>query len=309
MPEGTALYVRRISKRHGSPYELASRFKEGGCKWVAIGGPWHEKRSGKMVTKLINSADTCRKYSDAMAKVGITPWIWGYPWQGTETKFAQQMRECAGDHKRILLDPELGSNPTRSKEGTGKAAADEHALRLVEAIYAAGMKECGLSTFGSGWRMKWFPLLAFTKALLDCYRTKTFIGGQTYTDDGLVDRSIADMITVIKKADPNVAIANNTKRSDSIMRPFVTHNADIEVVPNFGSYAWVARDKSKKMSRSNRKAVSKTPAEFIHHLSEFIDDGEPVGAMIGWAENFMNAKLWAELAKFSDWLERGACRA
>lgn len=298
MPDGTALYVRRISKRrHGEPKDLARRFKDGGCKWVAIGGPWHEKRGNKISTGLMNPVGTCRDYSDAMAAEGIQPFIWGYPWQGTEQKFAEQMAECAGEHKRGLLDPELGSNPSRSSKGHGKAQADAHAKLLVELMAAQGFTECGLSTFGSGWRMGWFPLLAFTRALLEHFRGHTFIGGQTYTDDGVIDRSISDMIKTIEAADPAAVIANVAG----------VKGAHIEVVPNFGTYTWTLDGKRGKR-RKGAKAVRKTPEELIHHLSEFIDDGEPVDAMIGWAENFMNDALWAELAKFSAWLERGACR-
>lgn len=291
MVAGTALYLRRIKKsRHGTPEDFALKCADHGLGWMAIAGPWHDHNG----PRLINKPSKVRAYMDALAKNGVEPWVWGYPYQGSEALFAHQMRECAGDHKRALLDPELGSNPSRDSEGPGKERANEHAHSLVNHIARIGFTECGVSTFGSGWRMGWFPLLAFTKALLIDFRGKCFIGGQTYTDDGVIDRSIADMIKVAKAADSDVVIAHAG-----------ASNFDIEVVPNFGTYLWDTKSGKRK---PGAKARSKTPAELMWHLSEFIDDGEPVDAMIGWAENFMNKKLWRELAKFNGMLARGACR-
>lgn len=294
LPNGTSLYLRAVSqKRHGTPAAFASRAADHGLQWLAIAGPWHDERG----PRLINSPATCRRYADALAKKGVQPWIWGYPWQGHEERFAREMRECAGDHKRGLLDPELGSNPTRAKQGRGKERANEHAAQLVALMAEQGFDACGLSTFGSGWRMGWFPLLAFTRALLEHFRGRTFIGGQTYTDDSRIDMSIADMIACIRKADPRAAIA---LLDDGC--------PDIEVVPNFGTYKFVPKDPTQRLSTKNRKAVPKTPAEMRLHLYEFINENEPVDAMIGWAENFMNAQLWEVLAEFAALLKRGAGR-
>lgn len=293
-PNGLALYVRKIqSSRHGTPAEFAARCADHGLRWMALAGPWHDAKGPRM----INSAATCRRYSDALAKRGVQPWVWGYPWQGLEQRFAKEMRECAGDHRRGLLDPELGSNPQRASKGPGKARANAHASTLVSLMAEMHFTACGLSTFGSGWRMGWFPLLAFTRALLEHFPGATFIGGQTYTDNNRIDMSIADMIKCIRTADPSARIALVDEGPP-----------DIEVVPNFGTYKFVPRNPGLKLSKSNRRAVAKTPVEMRAHLDEFIDDGEPVDAMIGWAENFMNKKLWEVIAKFAALMERGACK-
>jgi hypothetical protein len=195
----------------------------------------------------------------------------------------------------VLLDPELGSNPSRSSSAAGKKAADAHAEKLVRLFAETkNLEWLGLSTFGSGWRMKWFPLLAFTKALAKEFGGHTFIGGQTYTDDGAIDMSIADMQKTIVKAGGVIAnpALGGFRPSDAV-----------EVVPNFGLYKWNTGKR-----KAGSKAVRKTPEELRLHLYEFVNEKEPVDALIGWAENFADTKLWNELARFADVMARGACK-
>lgn len=282
MVEGTALYIRRYSQnRQGSPKQLAKRFADHGASWAAIGGPWHEERGGKVRTGVMNSPETCKRLADAFWDRDINPFIWGYPWQGTEEKFADQMSACAGEYNLGLLDPELGSNPTRSKRGAGKRQADAHARRVVKLMaerFDGGT--VGLSTYGSGVRMGFFPLHAFAKALAEFFPGRTFLGGQTYTDDARVDPSIADFLKAIEK---------------------YGGLDTIQLVPNFGTYKFVARG-------GKRQAIAKSGSELYNHFGEFIDEGEPVHAMIGWAENFMNDELWKVFARMSDQLSRGVCQ-
>jgi hypothetical protein len=278
-PVGLALYVRKISlARHGTPKQLAKHFADHGAKWVALAGPWHERRNGVMRTGLMNGVDTVRRYADAMWDRDIDPYVWGYPWQGTEEKFADQMNDCAGEFNLALLDPELGSNPERAPKGPGKARANAHAellVRLMAERFAGGI--CGLSTYGSGVRMRTFPLYAFARALASLFPRRTFIGGQTYTEDPRIDPSIADFLKVIRD------IANLDT---------------IALVPNFGAYG----------RKPDGKARSKTPHELDAHFMEFIDEGEPVEGMIGWAENFMTSALWRSFARMAERMQRGACR-
>lgn len=273
--EGTALYLRKYDKaRHGTPTALAKRFADHGASWVAIAGPWHEERGGKIRTGLINDVGTCRRLAEAFTKWDVTPYVWGYPWQGTEELFADQMCACATGG--ILIDPELGSNPTRATKGAGKKRAIEHAALLVRLLAERFPQDvCGLSTYGDGVRMGAFPLRAFVDALDTHFPHRSFAGGQTYTDDGKINRSIADF-----------------ERA--------THDSTLEIVPNFGVYKRVS-------VRGKSKAVPKTGPELYSHLGEFIDEGEPVDAVIGWAENFMNDELWKVFARFSDQMWRGAC--
>lgn len=271
-PEGLALYLRKIGSRHGTPQQLAKKFADHGARWVAIGGPWHDKDS----RGLMNSPETCQRFADAFYAKDILPFVWGYPWMGDEERFADQMDACSGPYNLGLLDPELGSNPTRSAKGLGKAKADAHAEKLVDLMaerFGGGV--VGLSTYGSGVRMGFFPLYAFARRLALRFPRRTFIGGQTYTDDGVIDDSIADFVRAIEK---------------------VGGLSQVKLVPNFGTYA-------KKPAGGYR---AKTAVEQDAHFLEFIDEGEPVEAMIGWAENFMTPDLWRSFAKMAERMKRGA---
>jgi hypothetical protein len=295
MPEGTSLYVRRFSQeRHGTPKQFAMLCADHNLGWIAIGGMWQDvSKTGRPTSKWINKPDVIARYADALEKRGIETWVWGYPWQDREEQFVEGMAGAAG-HGRVLLDPELGANPTRSRKGAGKAKANAHAAKLVKLFAEEGaLESLGLSTFGSGYRLAWFPLVAFTKALGKHYGGRTFIGGQTYTvGEGAVDLSIADMSKCITKAGYAVQQPGDLPTSSSI-----------EIVPNFGTYA---RDKIPGSKKT--KVRKKTPAELRAHLYGFINDDEPIDALIGWAENFMTPKLWDELARFAALMERGACK-
>lgn len=279
IPTGLALYVRRIDPaRHGTPAQLAKKFADNGARWVAIGGPWHDADS----RGLMNSPETCQRYADAFAAKGMLPFVWGYPWMGDEERFADQMDACAGPHNLGLLDPELGSNPIRAVSGPGKARADAHATKLVGLMaerFAPGA--VGLSTFGSGVRMKWFPTVAFVRALAEKFPRRSFVGGQTYTDDGAIDGSIGDFVALVERVGGGLG--------------------NVAVVPNFGTYA-----KAGKKADGSTKYRPKTAAEMDAHFLEFIDEGEPVHGMIGWAENFMTPELWRSFAKMAERMARGA---
>jgi hypothetical protein len=243
---------------------------------VAIGGPWQER--GK--TRFINSPERCRELSHAFADVGVQPYIWGYPWMGMEEQFAEEMAACAVDFMLSLMDPELGSNPQRAGRGAGKTKANEHAWLVVEHMHRVGFDVCGLSTYGSGVRMRWFPLYAFARALAKYFPERTFLGGQTYTEDARVDPSITDFLRAIN----DVADLNT-----------------IQLVPNFGSYKFV------KGSDGQRRAKSKTANELDLHFMEFVDEAEPVDALIGWADNFMTPALWESFSRMAARMERGVC--
>lgn len=286
--DGLAFYVRAIGSRHGTPASFAAKCADHGLKWVALAGPWHHVRNGRLTTGLMNDPKKVRAFANALAKRGIAPFVWGYPWQGSEAIFARQMRECAGDFPYGLLDPELGSNPSRSRAAGPMRAANDHARVLVAHMAEVGFDVCGLSTFGSGVRMRWFPFKAFLDALIEHFRFRTFVGGQTYTDNARVDPSIHDFYKAVHEAGYSMR--------------------DLELVPNYGLYKWVPKDPAKPVSPKNRLAKSKTGPELLVHLDDFVDNAEPVDALIGWAENFMTAAQWTVLQRFAERMARGACR-
>jgi len=296
MPEGTSLYVRHITKkRHGTPKQFAKKCKRYGLSWIALAGLWQDvRKDGRAYSKMINSIDTIARYGQALEDVGIDVYAWGYPWQGREEAFVERMMNSLAwtPTKRVLLDPELGANPTRSRSGSGKTKANEHAELLVKLFHEH--PECldalGLSTFGSGYRLKWFPLIAYTRALVERFGGRTFIGGQTYTvGEDAVDASIADMVKCIQQ------VGGDVQRADEVLVN------GCQVVPNFGTYSRYTSGPKKGDVRR------KTGDELRLHLYGFVNEAEPVDGMIGWAENFMYEATWDALHEFSGLLARGAC--
>jgi len=285
--KGTALYFRAISATH-SPAELVRRCKALGLTWAAIGAVWQEfdRKAGRLKTGWMNPPEKCREFLDALAGAGIDGYVWGYPWAGMVDQFISGMVEASGDHRKVLLDPELGMSPPKdpkvwkpATDGPSLAAARAMASKLVVGLRRSGATRIGLSTYGVVPR--WFPLDAFLREGLD------FAGGQTYTDDARVDSSIASFLEAFKAAG---------------LEP-----GDVQLVPNFGTYSW-------EQAGGERRARAKTEAEQAHHLMEFVDEGEPVRALVGWAANFVRWDAHGApvgngraLARFSGQMARGAC--
>jgi len=256
---GTALYIRNqhpantpAKSVEWAATNLAKRFKRIGLSWVAMGAIWQEADS----SSFMNTPEECAIYRKAFHDVGITVYVWGYPWVGKEQRFVDGMIECAGDEPLFLLDPELGMNPSRSQATLG--AADTSARMIVHGLRSGGAKRIGLSTYGGV--PGWFPLDAFLEAGVD------FAGGQTYTEDKNIDTSIASFLRRIEKA-----------------------KSSAQLVPNFGLYA----------RGPDGKARPKTTGELMVHLDEFINEGEPVRAAIGWAANFLSSAHERVLWEFS----------
>lgn len=282
-PKGVGLYVRRIERRHGSPASLAKYVSDAGLDWIAIGGPWHQvRKDGQISTGLMNRVEVCQEYAAALEARGVRTFVWGYPWLGTYPVFVEQIVRCAAaSGGRVLLDPELGANPTRSKKAADLSYAEKGVEGLIRGLKLGGATYVGFSTFGTGVRLKWFPILAFAKELRNYFPGAHFIGGQTYTNDKVIDLSIDQF---------------------SVLRAQVGSSAgSCAIVPNFGLYKWEG-------VKPNRKAIPKTPDELRAHLWEFINEGEPVDAVIGWAENFIRRSRphWRVLSEFSDMMKRGA---
>lgn len=283
--DGLGLYVRAISrKRHGTPKEFAARMKRCGLSWIAIGVIFQLEKGNR----ILNSPETVQRYTEALRAAGIRVFVWGYPWQGREDVFAAAMSDSDPSIDEALLDPELGANPARSTKAAAMKKAEIHASTLVRRMREEGFTTCGLSTYGTVKNIRFFPLAAYLEALLVHFPGQCFAGGQTYTDDSKIDMSMKDFLDAIDRA----GFAGNFT-GDPPRDP-------IQLVPNFGLYSW-------KTVGGKRKARAKTPEELASHLFEFVDDDEPVDALIGWAENFLTTAQEPELARFARTLERGGC--
>lgn len=282
-PTGLALYVSAIdASHHGTPKAFAKKLADAGASWVGFGGPWYEARDGSgIVNRRMNHPDRFKAYADACHAQGIDPYVWGYPWIGEEEHWADDMAETAGEYNLGIIDSELGANPRHIRKGAGKDRANASATRIVELLAERFAGGCvGLSTFGAGAKMGWFPLDAFTAALAQHFPGRSFIGEQNYTDNGVIPGSLAGFEKVIE--------AHGGRKV-------------VELVPNFGTYTW-------RQVIGKRHARPKTADEFTAHFLEFVDDPVAIHAMIGWHERFMTADLWRIFSKMAERMHRGATR-
>jgi hypothetical protein len=133
MPNGVGIYIRQISQaRHGTPIEAAARAADHGVRWVSIMTVWQEAIATK--TKVCNKPDSSRyaEYVQAFTEAYINVWLWGYPWQGKEARFAVEVDraivQVPGLIRGVMLDPEKGYK-WYDKQGEKKARVS--ADRLV----------------------------------------------------------------------------------------------------------------------------------------------------------------------------------
>lgn len=282
-PKGMALYVRGISQsRHGSSVQFAKKCADHGLKWIAIGGPWHEDRKvdGKVKNKdrRINKPDTIKRYAEQLAKRGVVPHIWGFPWWSRIEKFVEAMEECSCSAiDGWLLDPELGM-----KGHPLEAAKLVHLCRAANPYRILGFTSYGLPRVHPNFPWEEFARPAGFYPLEEC------------------DYGSPQMYDVPKS------------RVVQGMAEYAELGFDA-LVPSFGLYKWIKRDREYKMNirlpngQINRRATPLSAQELNSHLLSFIDTPIPVQAMIGWSDNFCEGALWRVLSQWAERLERGAC--
>jgi|PlaIllAssembly_1097288.scaffolds.fasta_scaffold00052_25 hypothetical protein len=268
-PLGLALYIRSFGKR--KPADVAAKFARYGLKWVAIGGPWHDA-SGQ---RWINTPERVVAAIAAFKSLGIAAHVWGYPWHDVGA-FVEQMTACSSsDVAGWLLDPELGQKgrPIEARDLFKRSRAS---LRRVNPKAQLGMTSYGLPRGHRSFPFEEFAEPGVTNPLLEC----------DYGSPQLYD------------------IPKN--RIHEGIKDYSELGFDA-IVPSFGCYRFIPADPSKPLTGKNRKAIPKTGPELHEHLSCFVDTNVKVYGMVGWAENFVGADQWAVLARWADWLGRGAC--
>jgi hypothetical protein len=263
--------------------QFAKKCADHGLKWIAIGGPWHEDRKSKAGTvktkdRRINKPDTIRRYAEQLAKVGVVPHIWGYPWWSRIEKFVDDMEDCSCSAiDGWLLDPELGM-----KKHPLEAAKLVHLCREANPYRILGFTSYGLPKLHPTFPWQEFARPAGFRPLEEC----------DYGSPQLYDA-------------PRRRVARGVSE-------YAELGFDV-VIPSFGLYKWTKRDNSYEFGvrlpngQTNRRAVSMSAHDLNAHLLSFVDTPVPAQAMIGWADNFCEGALWRVLAQWAERLERGAC--
>lgn len=276
-PQGLGLYLRALlARRHGSPKQLAKRLHDHRISWVAIGGPWHD--SPKKGDRWINSPERIERYAVELENVGVEVHIWGYPWHDRVDQFVDDMVACTSTDviSGWLLDPELGfkKHPAEARTLFHKS---RQALLEINPYNLLGMTSYGIPA-----GHKSFPFDQFAD-----------------------DRSQGNPFVEVDYGSPQLYYLPERRVADGLEQW-----ADLgfdEVAPSFGCYLFVQKDPEIPYSTRNRKAVSKTGSQLDEHLSHFVSTNVSVRSLIGWAYNFVDAAQWRVLARWSEWLDRGAC--
>jgi hypothetical protein len=137
-------------KKH-QQQKLTAKLLKAGITWVAIGGPWHDRRG----MRWMNRPSRVHRYAEAIDASGIDVHIWGYPWHDTVPQFVKRMSECTNDYvKGWLLDPELGL----------KKHTDEAVALYKKSRNATPGLVLGMTSYGLPYGHKTFPWKAFAKS-------------------------------------------------------------------------------------------------------------------------------------------------
>jgi len=265
-PKGMGLYIRAFQKRHGTPNEFAKKLADNGLLWSAIGGPWHDGSGDRW----INSPDTIKRYAEAMARHGVTPHIWGYPWHGRINTFVDELQSCMiPEIEGWLHDPELGL-----KNHPEDARLLVKRSREQNPYYVIGFTSYGLPR-----------------------------GHGTFPFDEFAEPDVYDPVIECDYGSPQL-YDTPPKRILEGMREYSELGFDV-VIPSFGNYKFVKKDPTLPLRGSNRRAVSLSADELTRHLNYFMESEVPVNAMIGWAENFVHRAQWRVIAEHAELLNAG----
>ena len=101
-PTGVGVYLRELSTV-GTPKAVAKRARDNGVRFVALLACWQDGAGHKARNRKLLPA-----FAEELARVGVLPWIWGYPHAGLEERFVERMREAAAAPVAgWILDPEV----------------------------------------------------------------------------------------------------------------------------------------------------------------------------------------------------------
>jgi len=272
---GCGVYLRRRTKRWGTPAAFAKRLADRGIRFVAFGASWHDSSRRGVMTP----TETLKRYAEACVAAGLGVGLWGYPHKAHEDLFVEQLLELmhalddVDGPDFVQVDPERHYRWPRSK----RAEADDRAEAFAKAIRHVMSPETflGMTSYGS----------AAAAAACGAYgwaRVCDWGSPQLYT------RTEKQMLGHL----------------DDWAKFGFTH-----LLPSFGLYRWHAKDQGHRVDEDNRVAKARTPLELHEHLAGLVTSPVPFDAAIGWAENFLTKSQGPVLRRWSSWLERGVCEA
>jgi hypothetical protein len=282
-PEGIGIYIRGLNKKkQGTPKAAAKKAKDHGVSFVAIMACWQDEKNGKPRQLNSNGKDPAliQQYADAFLDAGIQPWLWGFPAAGREEqyidRFAHVTEVCDNTIAGWIHDPELfykWKRKSKAKADKTMRGQPEYTGKIVEPkgspayIKAGAHKLVRLSIDGINESMG----LAITS-----YGMAPGHKNFPWNAFGGVGFGSPQLYSV------------GPKDIDRGIRAWRNHgwNTIIPSVPAFGK---------------------NSGAKMHDHLSNFVDGEENINGFIFWSWRQLQRDEWRVLARWSDWLCRGAC--
>jgi hypothetical protein len=280
---GIGIYMRGLgSKWHRSPAKAAKRAADHGVSFVAIMGCWQEWRKGKYRNVGQDSAKVAR-YADAFDAKGIRVWLWGYPWGGNEVQFTETMFETGKDSLIAgwVLDPELGYKWKGRQRGVTMRGQPE----AIRGAKPGGTKD-ERTAQAARLRGRTLDMLRSEQGLcVTSYGMAKYHPTFPWKEFSVVGIGSPQLYSV------------NAKQVDQGIAQWRALGWE-NIVPSVPAYG-------------------RNDGIHMHaHLSNFVDGNENIDGFIFWSWRQLSSRKgsagsgmseWDVLARWSDWLKRGAC--
>jgi hypothetical protein len=297
--EGTGVYIRKLStKRHGTPKQAAKRAKDHGLTFVPIMGAWQQPRKDKVVRVASpNKRDVLARYVDAFFKADIAVGLWYYPWAGHEDALLEVMREQTEGLpiEFWLNDAELGYK--WKKKITDRALARQLGTNM------RSMQPEAIRDIAPKGTKPW--VIAGARKLME--------GVEEAKSDGIINTH-GSTAYGIAKFHPNFPWETFLQHADWLSPQLYTATARqvdmgidqwYELDPK--ADAEELRGRPRYMVPSIGTYGAKSGPKMHEHLSSFVDSNEGVDGFCAWSWMQTNSQEWQVLARWAEWLRKGAC--
>jgi len=293
-PRGVGVYTMALGdKWHGSPTAAAKKASDHGVSFVALLACWQDMRKkGKVGPMVFHHGDANRKdnallrYAEAFNAQGIDVWLWGFPWAGAEERFIASMASatemCPNLISGWLFDPELGYKWKGKNQSSLSMRGQPEALtnismsgtKAVRSKQAKKLMELAVNAIGERLGLG-----------VTSYGMAKYHPNFPWAEFGGYGFGSPQLYSV------------GPQQVDQGIQQWREHGwkTIIPSVPTFGN----------------------NDGEKLHnHLSSFVDGHEDISGFIFWVWRATSSKRgsagrgvseWDILARWADWLARGAC--
>lgn len=296
--EGIGVYIRKLlQRRHGTPKQAAKRASDHKISFLPFLGAWQQpNKQGKVVTRVLNKRDVLARYVDACHSKNIVCGLWYYPWAGHEEELVDRLVELS-DGLPIqfwLNDAELGFKWKKKLSDKQLAKQFGTNMRAIQPEAIRGTAAEGSKTWVQACARRLMDLVAEA-------RDDGHFGIHGFTSYG------------IAQFHPNFPWEIFIEAADFVSPQL--YKAEAKHV-DFGIDNWyeraadptgVVRERAGYMVPSIGTYGPKSGANMHDHLSAFVDSNEGVDGFIAWSWMQTNSQEWDVLARWADWIDRGAC--